>query len=128
EEIYSYADLEELATRVGAFLVGDGVATGDRAMLLGKHSPQWSMAYFGVIKTGATAVPAGHESTVAEIVNVARASGAVGILIGDDLLEKRPNLTRALRDAGVAAKLWPFQEVFEIPDQALEEERARALA
>ena len=46
------------------------------------------MAYFGMLKAGATSVPVGHESTVAELVNVARASGAVGLLIGDDLLEK----------------------------------------
>ena len=59
------------------------------------------MAYFGILKAGATAVPVGHESTVAEIVNVARASGAAGILIGDDLLDKRGEaLARALARGG----------------------------
>ena len=47
-------------------------------MLFAKNAPEWSMAYFGMLKAGATAVPVGHESTVAELVNVARASGAVG--------------------------------------------------
>src|SRR5882724_3464226 len=96
EEIYSYADLQELASRVGVFLVGQELAAGARVMLVAKNGPEWSMAFFGVLKAGAVAVPLGHESTVAEIVNVARASGAAGILVGDDLLEKRAGLQRAL--------------------------------
>jgi long-chain acyl-CoA synthetase len=127
EEIYSYEDLQELATRVGVFLLGEGVAAADRVMVLGKNAPEWSMAFFGVLKTGATAVPVSHEYTVAEITNVARASSAVGILIGDDLLEKRPTLTRALREAGLGTKVWPFQRVFELPELAVEQERGKTL-
>ena len=127
EEIYKYAEVQELATRVGAFLVGEGVPAGERVMLFAKNGPEWSMAYFGILKLGATAVPIANESTVAEVVNVARASGAAGILIGDDLHEKRNSLTRALREANLATKVWPFSQVFEIPDEALERERAKSL-
>jgi len=128
EEIYTYADLQELATRVGVFLAGEAVAAGDRVMLFAKNGPEWSMAYFGILKAGATAVPVAHESTVAELVNVARASGATCVLVGDDLLEKRATLTRALGEAGLATKVWPFQRVFEIPPLEVERERAPALA
>ena len=70
-------------------------------------------------------MPVGHESSVAELVNVARASGAVGMLIGDDLLEKHEDaLPRALAEAGLATKLWSFSEAFALPD--LEVEQARA--
>jgi long-chain acyl-CoA synthetase len=127
EEIYSYADLQELAARVGVFLIGQGVAATDRVILFAKNAPEWVMAYFGVLKAGATVVPVGHESTVAELVNVARAAGAAGILIGDDLLDKRANLAGALADAGLPARLWPFQTVFELPDLAVEQERAKTL-
>ncbi|HEX4508895.1 MAG TPA: AMP-binding protein, partial [Burkholderiaceae bacterium] len=85
------------------------------------------MAYFGILKLGATAVPVANDSTVAEIVNVARASGATGILIGDDLHEKRANLGRALREANLATRVWPLAEAFEIVDEALENERAASL-
>ena len=88
EETYSYADLQELATRVGVFLAVRGVAANERVMLFAKNAPEWSMAYFGTLKAGATSVPVDHESSVAELVNVARASDAVGMLVGDDLLEK----------------------------------------
>jgi long-chain acyl-CoA synthetase len=128
EEIYSYADLQELAARVGVFLLGEGVSPGDRVLLCAKNAPEWSMAYFGILKAGATAVPVGHESTTPEIVNIARASGAVGIMVGDDLLEKRGSLPRALAEAGVGARLWPFQRVFELPPLAVEQERVPSLA
>ena len=70
-------------------------------------------------------MPVGHESTVAELVNVARASGAVGMLIGDDLYEKNEDaLRRALAEAGLPTKLWPFSEAFALPDLEVEKERA----
>src|SRR4029079_19038892 len=50
EEIYLYADLRELAGRIGVFLLGGGVAPNERVMLAGKNAPDWSMAYFGILK------------------------------------------------------------------------------
>ncbi|MBC8132024.1 MAG: AMP-binding protein, partial [Deltaproteobacteria bacterium] len=127
EEIYKYAELQELATRVGAFLVGEGLAAGARVVLFAKNGPEWSMAYFGILKLGATAVPIANESTIAEVVNVARASGASGILIGDDLYEKRSGLTDALREANLATRVWPLSQAFEIQDEAIEQQRAQSL-
>jgi long-chain acyl-CoA synthetase len=127
EEIYSYADLQELASRVGVFLLGEEVPTAARVMLVAKNGPEWSMAFFGVLKVGAVAVPLSHESTVAEIVNVARASGAGGLLIGDDLLEKRVGLQKALDEAGLTTKVWPLTRAFELPDLAVEQQRLPSL-
>jgi len=127
EEVYKYAELQELATRIGAFLVGEGVTAGERVILFAKNAPEWSMAYFGILKLGATAVPVANDSTVAEIVNVARASGATGLLIGDDLHDKRGNLTRALREAGLPTRVWPLSQGFQLLDEGVEQERARSL-
>ncbi|HEY0709096.1 MAG TPA: AMP-binding protein [Polyangia bacterium] len=127
EEVYSYDNLRELATRVGTFLVGHGVTAGDRVMLIAKNAPEWGMSYFGILKTGAVAVPIAHEMTVPEIVNIARASGAVGIIIGDDLHEKRSGLSAALGDAGLVTRVWPFDQVFTLLDEATEAERAKSL-
>ncbi len=128
DEIYSYADLQELASRVGIFLLGAGVASGDRIMLWAKNCPEWSMAYFGVLKAAATVVPVDRELKIAELVNVARASGAVGLLIGDDLLDKEGDvLAAAFAEAGLTTKLWPFSEAFALPDLAVEQERGAKL-
>jgi long-chain acyl-CoA synthetase len=128
EETYSYADLQELATRVGVFLSERGVVANARVMLFAKNAPEWAMAYFGTLKTGATSVPVGHESAVAELVNVARASDAVGMLIGDDLFDRNEDaLRRALADAGLQTKLWSFSEAFTLPELEVERTRAAAL-
>lgn len=127
EELYSYADVQELAARIGVFLLGEEVAATSRVMLVAKNGPEWSMAYFGILKSGAVAVPLSHESTVTEIVNVARAAGATGILIGDDLLEKRAGLAKALDEAGLAVKIWPLARAFELPDLAVEQQRLPSL-
>jgi long-chain acyl-CoA synthetase len=127
-ESYTYANLQELATRVGTFLVGQGVTTGERVILFARNAPEWGMAYFGVLKAGGAVVPIAHESTVAEVVNIARAAGAVGVLVGDDLLDKRPGLVRALRDEGLTTQIWPFEKAFVIESEAVEAERRKLLA
>ena len=127
QESYSYRDLHELAVRAGTFLVGQAIKPGERVILFAKNSPEWPMAYFGILKAGATVVPVAHDSTAAEVVNIARASGAVGMMVGEDLLDKRPTLERELGAAGLAMKIWPFQAVFELVDEVLENERKKAL-
>ena len=127
QESYSYQNLQELATRAGTFLVGEKVRPGDRVILYAKNAPEWSMAFFGVIKAGGTVAPVAHDSTTSELVNIARASGAVGLIIGEDLLDKRPDLAAALSKEGLPTRLWPFESVFALQPLAVEEERGRAL-
>jgi long-chain acyl-CoA synthetase len=127
QESYSYRDLQELAVRAGTFLVGKSVKSGDRVILFAKNSPEWAMCYFGILKAGATAVPVAHDSTAAEVANIARAAGATGLISGEDLLEKRPTLARELADAGLATEIWPFGAVFELLDEAVENDRKKSL-
>jgi long-chain acyl-CoA synthetase len=127
-ESYTYGALRELAERAGTFLVGESIKPGDRVIILAKNSPEWSMIYFGILKAGATAVPLAYDSTSAEVVNIARASGAVGVIGGEDVLDKRPTLARELGAAGLPTKIWPFTKVFEILDEAVENERKKSLS
>lgn len=127
EEVYNYDNLRELATRVATFLVGEGVGSGDRVMLFAKNGPEWGMAYFGVLKAGATVVPIAHESTVAEVVNIARASGAAGVIAGDDLLDRRSGLRAALLEEGLGTRVWSFGQAFALVREDLEEERRKQL-
>jgi long-chain acyl-CoA synthetase len=127
QESYSYQNLQELATRAGTFLVGENARAGDRVILYAKNAPEWSMSFFGILKAGCTVVPVAHDSTTAELVNIARASGATGLMIGDDLLDKRADLPVALRKEGLPTRLWPIETVFALQPLAVEEDRKRAL-
>jgi len=72
-------------------------------------------------------VPIGYDLSVAEVVNIARSAGAVGIIVGDELLEKRASLVRAMSEAGLATSLWPISEVFTLLDLEIENERKKEL-
>ena len=57
EERYTYGDLRECALRAAAFLRGKGVEEGSRVALLSDNCPEWGMAYFGIVRTGAAVIP-----------------------------------------------------------------------
>lgn len=123
KESYTYRDLQELAMRAGTFLVAENVNPGDRVMLFAKNSPEWSMAYFGIMKAGCTAVPIAHDLTLPEIINIAKASDAVGMILGEDLLYKHPRLVTELKAADLPMRVWPFGQVFAMA--SIEEENQR---
>jgi len=80
------------------------------------------MAFFGVIKAGGTVAPVAHDSTTSELVNIARASGAVGLIIGEDLLDKRPDLA-ALFPRKACPRGCGFRVGVRLQPLAVEEER-----
>src|SRR5438067_13166502 len=54
---YTYAQIAELANRVGNGLLDLGIDLEQRVALLLLDSPQFAAAFFGAIKIGAVAVP-----------------------------------------------------------------------
>ncbi len=50
EERYTYADFRECALRAAAFLKTKGIKAGERVVLLSENSPEWGMAYFGIVR------------------------------------------------------------------------------
>jgi long-chain acyl-CoA synthetase len=127
EERYTYADLRECGLRAAAFLVGQGVGPGERVGLLSENCPEWGMSYFGIIKAGAAAIPIEKEATTEEVVNLLRMGEASGIFISDELAAKHPDLSERLGQAGVAARVWRFEQVFALGDEELERQRIAAL-
>lgn len=126
-EQYTYADLQELASRAAGFLASEGVKPGDRVMLVSHNAPEWGMTYFGILKTGASCIPVDPESSVDEIVNFARAGEAAGIVLSEKLSEEHSDLQEKLDAAGISPKRWTFADVFAIPDQNTEDERLALL-
>jgi long-chain acyl-CoA synthetase len=130
-EQYTYADIQELATRAAAFFASQGVRPGDRVgsrVLLASHNaPEWGISYFGVLKAGGTCVPVDPESLTEELVNFARASGAAGIVLGPKADAEHPDLQEKLTEAGLETRLWRYDEIFELNDEATEDRRIALL-
>ena len=65
----SYADLDEASNKVAAALTKMGVNKGDRVAMLLSNSPEFVIIYFGIVKTGAIAVPLDTKYKVDELAS-----------------------------------------------------------
>lgn len=77
---FTYGQLRDRAVRASLYLAACGVQAGDRVLLLSENRPEWAMAYFGILKAGATAVPLDVEASADEVRNVVRACEAKAIV------------------------------------------------
>ena len=127
KEQYTYADLNELATRAAAFFASESIKPGDRVMLFSHNAPEWGMTYFGVLKAGASCIPVDPESSTEEIVNFARAGDAAGIVLSKKLEQEHPTLRQRFGEEGLTLRVWTFDEVFALPDEQTEDQRIALL-
>lgn len=85
---FSYGALKQASDRFAAALRGLGVAPGDRVALLLPNSPQFIIAYYGVLKAGAVIVPLNPLYTERELTFHLSDSGAATIVTIPMFLEK----------------------------------------
>jgi long-chain acyl-CoA synthetase len=122
EERYTYADFRECALRAAAFLKTKGIKAGERVGLLSQNSPEWGMAYFGILRTGATAIPLEKESATEEIATLLRLGQASALLVSGELLEEHRDLEK-IEGVGV----YSFEDVFRLLPEATEQKRIAEL-
>jgi long-chain acyl-CoA synthetase len=84
----SFAELGEAADRLACALADLGVKKGDRVALYLLNSPQFIIAYFAVLKCGATVTPISPVYTSHEVRFQLEDSGARAIICQDILHEK----------------------------------------
>ncbi len=99
-ERLTYAELRRGADAVASFLRAAGVAKGDRVLLASENRPEWAVAYFGILRAGAAAVPVDPQLSERELANLWRTAGARLALLSDDAGERSPGLA-ALAAAAV---------------------------
>ena len=80
------------------------------------------------MKAGASCIPVDPTSSTEEVVTFARAGGAAGIVVSEEMDREHPLLAAKLLEAGLEeTKLWRFDEVFAMPDEQTEDERMALL-
>lgn len=82
-ERFSYAKLRDLINRFACALNNLGVGKGDRVMIYIANCVQWAIAFFGIQKIGAVAVPVSPIYTSYEIEYMINDSGAETIISQD---------------------------------------------
>ncbi|MBX7097801.1 MAG: AMP-binding protein [Myxococcaceae bacterium] len=102
---FTYGEVHHYAARVGSFLLKQGVKPQARVLLVSENRPEWPMAYFGILRAGATAVPVDPELSEAEVVNVARRADASVCIVSEETAAAMPGLQQLLAAAGVATQV-----------------------
>ncbi len=83
----TYAQALERIEKTAAFLAGIGLGKGDKAAVTGKNSPEWAVAYLGILFSGATAVPIDYQLRNEEIENILRASDSKILFVDEEKYE-----------------------------------------
>lgn len=89
EHNYTFADMKEKSDRTASFLSSLGIGRGDRVMLMMKRRRQWWPTMVAITKLGATAVPATHLLTAADIEYRCNKAGIKAIIAAGDSIITR---------------------------------------
>ncbi len=88
----TYGELRRGALAVAGFLHAAGIAKGDRVLLASENRPEWAVAYFGILRAGAAAVPVDPQLSAPELANLWRTSGARLAIVSDETAARHPDL------------------------------------
>ena len=83
-----FRELEPRTRKIAAFLGLLGVKKGDRVALLSENRPEWGLAYFGIARSGAIAVPIMTDFLAEQISTILEHSESKVILVSGRLLPK----------------------------------------
>jgi len=95
---YSYDTIWSTSDRIAAGLAAWGLDNGERAALLAPSSPQWVMAYLGILKSNAIAVPVDKDLKQGELRHILQDCGARIIFTEQPYLEMLTALAEDLPD------------------------------
>jgi long-chain acyl-CoA synthetase len=84
----TFREWRDGALAVAARLAAAGVRKGDRVLLSGMNRPGWPIAYFGILRAGAVAIPVDPGLDGPLFTNIARSSGAKVALWDQDVERK----------------------------------------
>ena len=86
EHEMSYAELRGAAKKFANGLVSLGVRKGDKVALMAPNVPQWVVAYYGILYTGATVVPMNVLLKSGEVAYYLDDSDATALIVWENFL------------------------------------------
>lgn len=88
---FTYTEARVQFDKVARWLYKQGVRKGDRVAVTGKNSPEWAIAYMGIVWMGAIVVPVDAALTNAEIEHLVDFVEIKGIFMDADRFETPEN-------------------------------------
>jgi len=93
------------ANRLAQALMGKGIKKGDRVVQLMMNCLEWLPVYFGILRSGAWAVPLNFRFVAKTIGRCTRTAGARGIIFGSEFIER---LQALRKDPGFSLEFYIF--------------------
>ena len=84
----TWKEFDERANRIANALVDKGIRKGDKVIHWMMNSINWLEVYFGIIRTGAWAVPLSFRFTSSELKYCADTAGAKAMILGEEFVER----------------------------------------
>jgi fatty-acyl-CoA synthase len=82
----TFAEFKDEAERIAGFLQQEcHVKAGDRVLLYMQNSPQWVLAYYGILRANAVVVPVNPMNLTDELRHYVEDSGATTAMVSQDL-------------------------------------------
>jgi len=80
----SYREANAMIKGIAASLDSLNLEPGAKIALTGKNSPEWAVAYLSIVEAGAVVVPIDYQLTLAETVNLIKASDAQALFVDEE--------------------------------------------
>ncbi|TEB12886.1 Long-chain-fatty-acid--CoA ligase [Pelotomaculum sp. FP] len=84
----TWLEFENSANRLANLLLSRGIGQGDKVVILMMNCLEWLPVYFGILKTGALAVPLNFRFTAEEIRKCVETAHAKALVYGSEFREK----------------------------------------
>ncbi len=84
----TWREFDEQATKFANTLIQKGIKKGDKVIHLMMNCLEWLPAYFGILRTGAWAVPLNFRFSSDDILYCARIAEAKAIIYGEEFVER----------------------------------------
>ncbi len=80
---FTYSEVLTEVKKIGAYLTSLGIKKGDKVGVTGKNSPEWSLAYLGILFAGGIVIPLDYGLKNKEIAGLMKIAG-VDVLFCDE--------------------------------------------
>ncbi len=94
----TWGEFDSKANRVANYLLSQGVKKGDKVAILLMNCLEWLPIYFGVLKTGALAVPMNYRYTSEEISYCLDLSDSTYLIFGQECITRIEDILDGLKN------------------------------
>ena len=84
----TWKEFDDIANRVANALIAKGIKKGDKVIHLMMNCLEWLPAYFGILRTGAWAVPLNFRFTADDIRYCAEIAEAEAMIFGEEFIDR----------------------------------------